>query len=76
MTTKAYSLVRPAVSTWKKSRRGALVEPGFAQLFQRFGRHLNYRGTDGVDAEIKLLGAVDNLATLFLRGAPDDPLTG
>lgn len=53
-------------------RRGALVEPGFAQLFQRFGRHLNYRTTDGVDAdvdaEIKLLGTVHNLAKLLNAG--------
>ncbi|MET8047870.1 transposase [Streptosporangium sp. NPDC005286] len=48
-------------------RRSALVEPGFAQLFQRFGRHLNYRGTAGVDTEIKLLGAVHNLNKLFLH---------
>ncbi|MCX5014991.1 transposase [Streptomyces sp. NBC_00555] len=46
-------------------QRGALVEPGFAQLFQRFGRRLNYRGHDGVDTEIKLLGAVHNLSKLF-----------
>jgi hypothetical protein len=39
------------------------VEPGFAQLFQRFGRRLNYRG-HGVDTEIKLLGAVHNLSKL------------
>ncbi|GGT58411.1 hypothetical protein GCM10010271_72400 [Streptomyces kurssanovii] len=41
------------------------MEPGFAQLFQRFGRRLNYRGRDGVDTEIKLLGAVHNLSKLF-----------
>ncbi|PZF97029.1 hypothetical protein C1I99_16510 [Micromonospora deserti] len=47
------------------ARRSALVEPGFAQLFQRFGRHLHYRGATSVDAEIKLLGAVHNLNKLF-----------
>ena len=46
-------------------RRAALVEPGFAQLFQRFGRHLNYRGRAHVDTQIKLLGAVHNLNKLF-----------
>ncbi|MGP3638628.1 transposase, partial [Streptomyces sp. 24-1644] len=46
-------------------QRSALVEPGFAQLFQRFGRRLNYRGHDSVDTEIKLLGAVHNLSKLF-----------
>ncbi|MFI5800472.1 transposase [Streptomyces sp. NPDC051677] len=29
-------------------QRSALVEPGFAQIFQRFGRHLNYRGRHAV----------------------------
>ncbi|MEV0324645.1 hypothetical protein ACIBKX_36900 [Streptomyces sp. NPDC050658] len=42
-----------------------MVEPGFAQLFQRFGRHLNYRGRRAVDAEIKLLGTVHNLNKLI-----------
>ena len=47
------------------ARRSALVEPGFAQLFQRFERRLHYRGASSVDAEIKLLGAVDSLNKLF-----------
>ena len=46
-------------------RRAALVEPAFAQLFARFGRYVNYRGRPAVDAEVKLLGAVHNLAKLF-----------
>ncbi|MGW2376533.1 transposase [Kitasatospora sp. NPDC001683] len=46
-------------------QRSALVEPGFAQLFQRFGRHLNYRGHRAVDTEIKLLGTVHNLSKLL-----------
>ncbi|MFE9259250.1 transposase [Streptomyces sp. NPDC006879] len=46
-------------------RRSALVEPGFAQLFQRFGRYLNYRSRNAVDAEIKFLGTVHNLNKLF-----------
>ncbi|MGW2825757.1 transposase [Streptomyces sp. NPDC001443] len=46
-------------------QRSALVEPGFAQLFQRFGRHLTYRGHRAVDAEIKLLGTVHNLSKLI-----------
>ncbi len=46
-------------------QRSALVEPRFAQLFQRFGRHLNYRGRQAVDTEIKLLGAVHNVNKLF-----------
>ncbi|MGS2620172.1 transposase [Micromonospora sp. LZ34] len=51
------------------ARRGALVEPGFAQLFQRFGRRLHHRGTSDVDAEIKLLGAVHNLNKIFRHDA-------
>jgi hypothetical protein len=56
-------------------RRGALVEPGFAQLFQRFGRHLNYRATPAVDTEVKLLGTVHNLAKLLRHGTPNGRLT-
>ena len=53
-------------------RRAALVEPAFAQLFARFGRYVNYRGRDAVDAEVKLLGAVHNLGKLldFRRRQP------
>jgi hypothetical protein len=50
-------------------QRSALVEPGFAQLFQRFGRHLNYRGRQAVDTEIKLLGTVHNLNKLLSHPA-------
>jgi transposase len=46
-------------------RRAGLVEPAFAQLFARFGRYVNCRGHDAADAEVKLLGAVHNLAKLF-----------
>jgi transposase len=46
-------------------QRGALVEPGFAQLFQRFGRCLHYRGRHAVDTEVKLLGTVHNLNKLI-----------
>jgi hypothetical protein len=38
------------------------------KLFQRFGRHLNYRGRAQVNTEIKLLGAVHNLNKLFKHG--------
>jgi transposase len=47
------------------ARRAALVEPAFAQFYARFGRYLNYRGRDGADTEIKLLGTVHNLAKLL-----------
>lgn len=56
-------------------RRGALVEPGFAQLFQRFGRRLGYRGTDAVDTEVKLLGTVHNLGKVFAHHNTKAPLT-
>jgi transposase len=56
-------------------RRGALVEPGFAQLFQRFGRYLNYRGTAAANTEAKLLGTVHNLSKLFLQQAKNPRLT-
>ena len=46
-------------------RRAALVEPAFAQFFARFGRYLNYRGTEAADTEIHLMGAVHNLAKLL-----------
>ncbi|MFD4976361.1 transposase [Streptomyces sp. NPDC058424] len=50
-------------------QRSALVEPGFAQLFQRFGRHLNYRGRDAVDTELKHLGTAHNLNKLLSHTA-------
>ncbi|RQX02504.1 hypothetical protein DLJ59_15275 [Micromonospora inaquosa] len=51
------------------ARRGALVEPGFDQLFQRFGRRVHRRGIAAVDTEIKLLGAVHNLNKIFHHDA-------
>ena len=47
------------------ARRAALAEPAFAQFFARFGRYVNYRGRDAVDAEIKLLATVHNLGKLL-----------
>jgi Transposase DDE domain len=60
----AARLATPAGKNLYK-RRAAQVEPAFAQLFARFGRYLNYRGRDAVDAEVKLLGTVHNLAKLL-----------
>ena len=60
----AARLATPAGKSLYK-RRAAQVEPAFAQLFARFGRYLNYRGRDAVDAEVKLLGAVHNIAKLL-----------
>lgn len=45
-------------------RRGAIIEPIFGQLFQRLGRHLNYRGAKA-DPELYLWGATHNLLKLF-----------
>ncbi|MES4909542.1 transposase [Streptomyces sp. NPDC000395] len=50
-------------------QRSALVEPGFARLDQRFGRHLTYRGRHAMDTEIKLRGTVHNLNKLLSRTA-------
>ena len=40
--------------------RPGIIEPVFAQLFARLGRHLNYRGAM-VDVELSLWGATHNL---------------
>ena len=40
-------------------RRSAIIEPVFAQLFARLGRHLNYRDTR-VDLELHLWAATHN----------------
>lgn len=52
-----------AADTYKQ--RGALVEPGFAQFFARFGRTITRRGTPAADAEIHLLATAFNLAKLI-----------
>jgi transposase len=41
-------------------QRAAIIEPVFAQLFSRLGRHLNYRG-DHVSTELHLWAATHNL---------------
>jgi transposase len=41
-------------------QRAAIIEPVFAQLFARLGRHLNYRG-DRTDLELHLFAASHNL---------------
>ena len=41
-------------------QRSAIIEPVFAQLFARLGRHLNYRGSK-VDLELHLWAASHNL---------------
>ena len=41
-------------------QRSAIIEPVFAQLFNRLGRHLHYRGGK-VDLELHLWAASHNL---------------
>lgn len=41
-------------------RRSAIIEPVWAQLFERLGRHLNYRD-NMVDVELSLWGTTHNL---------------
>jgi len=60
----AARLATPAGKSLYK-RRAALVEPAFAQFFNRFGRYVNYRGRDAVDTEIKLLATAHNLGKLL-----------
>jgi transposase len=46
-------------------KRGAYVEPFFAQFFQQFTRRIPFRGTTAVTAELQLRGLAHNLAKLF-----------
>lgn len=57
--TMADRLDQPANRTLYK-QRSAIIEPLFAQLFQRFGRHLNHRGDD-VLTELHLWAITHNL---------------
>lgn len=50
-------------------KRGQYVEPFFAQLFQRNGRRVPYRGAGAIEAELKLRGQIHNLAKLFTHWA-------
>jgi transposase len=60
---------RLATENGKKlyKRRGAIIEPVFAQLFQRLGRTLNYRNHTTI--ELLLWTATHNLLKLF-RNSP------
>ena len=48
-------------------QRSAIIEPVFAQLFARLGRHLNYRDTK-VDLELHLWAASHNLLKSIRAG--------
>lgn len=56
----ATRLDQPGNATVYK-RRGAIIEPLFAQLFARFGRGLNYRGEQDVETELHLWAVTHNL---------------
>jgi transposase len=53
-------------------RRGAIIEPLFAQLFNRFGRSINYRGED-VDTELHLWAVTHNLSKINRRRCGTPP---
>jgi hypothetical protein len=57
--TMAARLKTPDNHTLYK-RRAAIIEPLFAQLFNRFGRNINYRG-DNVATELHLWAVTHNL---------------
>jgi transposase len=50
-------------------KRGQYVEPLFAQMFQRNGRRVPYRGTAAIEAELNLRGQIHNLGKLFTHWA-------
>jgi transposase len=50
-------------------KRGQYVEPFFAQIFQRNGRRIPYRGAGAIEAELKLRGQIHNLGKLFTHWA-------
>jgi transposase len=53
-------------------QRAGMIEPVFAQLFSRLGRHLNYRDTK-VDLELHLWAATHNLLKAIRARARHDP---
>jgi transposase len=53
-------------------RRGAIVEPVFAQLFNRFGRAINYRG-EAVATELHLWAATHNILKIIHAGHKTRP---
>lgn len=53
-------------------QRSAIIEPVFAQLFQRLGRDLHYRDTK-VDLELHLWAASHNFLKAFRRATPTGP---
>ena len=53
-------------------RRAGMIEPVFAQLFNRLGRHLNYRG-EQVSTELHLWAATHNLLKAIRAQATATP---
>ena len=60
----AEQLADPAVAQLYK-QRGAIVEPAFAQLAERFGTEINYRDTN-VDTELHLRAVTHNLLKIMI----------
>jgi hypothetical protein len=67
-TTKAWKQMADRLATDHGKRlyrrRAAIIEPVFAQLFQRLGRNLNYRN-DHVNTELHYWATTHNLLKLF-----------
>ena len=61
MTTR---LAEPANHT-RYQRRGAIIEPVFAQLFNHFGHNLHHRGAEHVETELHIWATSHNLAKLI-----------
>jgi transposase len=66
----AARLAEPANAALYK-RRGAIVEPVFAQVFDRFGRDLNSRGVAQVETELHVLAVSHNIGKI-IRGRVKD----
>ena len=67
----AAKLATPAGTALYK-KRGAIIKPVFAQLFNRLGRDLHYRG-DRVSLELHLWAASHNYLKAIRRAARPDP---
>jgi transposase len=67
----AAKLATPAGTALYK-KRGAIIEPVFAQLFNRLGRDLRYRG-DRITLELHLWAASHNYLKAIRHAAPPPP---
>ena len=60
----ATRLAEPANAALYK-RRGAIVEPVFAQMFDRFGRDVNSRGATQVETELHMCAVSHNIGKII-----------